>query len=325
VTLERYTKFGRVVRLEQDLRRTAVITVDESGQSVLDGERFEARPVEERAELPELPPEVVEAVAARIAAMLEPPLQIERLLITDGVARHRFECGAERNEWQDAAVRIHLAIAHPQRRLRALLDLGGTSFEERDLQEIHDTTSALLLPPASAGVSPGPLRLAPNVAAALWAAMATLVPVDREGMFSLRQTSRAAGAVDGRGRAITELTLIGAGAAALTNVFRPSYRARPAAAAFHIRATPGPGRVLVADPAEAIALLAPISVGDGSITMPVLLKRDGRSLPAEISRSLEEWCDGVTQVDAPERWYPFAAGALGSATIVKEPRSGDRR
>jgi hypothetical protein len=313
--LERYTKFGRVVRLEQDLRRTAVITGDESGQSVLEGERFEARPIEERADLPELPPESVEAVAARIAAMLEPPLQIERLLITNGVARHRFECGSERNEWQDAAVRIHLAIVHPQRRLRVLLDLGGSSFDELDLQEVRDTMSALLLPPAY-GASIGALRLAPNVAAALWAAMATLAPLDREGPFSLRQTSQPA-AVDGRGRSITDVTLIGAGAAAPTHVFRPSYRARPAGTAFGVRARPGSARVIVANPAEAVAILAPVSVRDGSITMPVLLKRDGRSLPSEICRSLEEWCEGVASVDSPERWYPLAAGALGSATLVE--------
>jgi hypothetical protein len=324
VTLERYTKFGRVVRLEQDLRRTALITVNESGQSVLDGERFEARPIDERAELPELPPESVEAVAARIAGMIEPPLQIERLLITHGVARHRFECGGEHNEWQDAAVRIHLAVAHPQRRLRALLDLGGTSFDELDLQEVRDTTSALLLPSAS-GAATGVIRLAPNVAAALWAAMATLAPVDREGPFSLRQTSQLA-AVDGRGSSITDVTLIGAGAAAPTHVFRPSYRTRPVPAAFGVRATlASPRIIIIANLAEAIALLAPVSVRDGSITLPVLLKRDGHSLPFEICRSFEEWCDGVAAVDSPARWYPLAAGALGSATWVNEPRSGDIR
>jgi hypothetical protein len=312
VTVERYTKLGRVVRLERDLRRTAIIRVDESGQSVLDAEMFEARPIEERGELAPPAVEDVEAMAARIAAMLHPPLVVERLLVTHGVARHRFECGEERNEWEESAARIHLSIAHPQRRLRALLDLGGTSFEELDLAEVRGTVNALLLPPRPAAA--GPLRLAPNVAAALFSAMATLAPVEREGSFSLRQSG---GGVDGRGRPIAELTLIGPRATAPMNVFRPSYRMRPAIAAFHVRAVVSSPRTTGTDSAEAVALLAPVSADGNEIAMTALVSHQGRSSVCEIRRSVEQWCDRVTGIDADERWYPLLAGVFGATMFME--------
>jgi hypothetical protein len=313
VTLERYTKFGRVVRLERDLRRTAIITVDESGESLLGDGSFEARPLDERIELPELHPELVESVAARIAAMLEPPVAIERLLITQGVSRHRFACGDERHEWQEEAARIHLALANPERHLRALLDLGAPSFETLDLHEIADAIGALALPagPPEEGST---VRLAPNVAAALWSAMATFAPYETKGGFSLRQTA----GIDGRGREIAQLALLGVDAGAPTNAFRPSYRARPIVAPFHVRAAAFSRVVEAAD--EAIALLAPMAIHDGTIEMAVLVKSGERSRTVRIEATVGQWAGGVEAIEAAERWYPLGAGVFGSRSTIARSR-----
>jgi len=103
----RYRKWGRVVRWENGV----VVRVEEAGEAI-EGEVFEARPIETRVEHPD------------VSLPAIPTLQnVERLIASEGVAVH--ECDGVR--WTEHTRRLHVALARAP--LRATVDLAEFDFD----------------------------------------------------------------------------------------------------------------------------------------------------------------------------------------------------
>jgi hypothetical protein len=267
---EVYRKRGRVVRREHG----HLVRVDEAGEAVENGETFSVAPLETTTRLPEIDAAEVERVARSIEDMVRPPLSLERLIVLHGEAEHEFDGIA----WRETSRRVHLSIARPP--IRAIVDLADFS-----LDVIARVIDALGRPPKRS--APKHVRLAPNVGAAL---LPFLI-----GTESLEQ---APAPHDGKGKPIERRRL---GKSHPANWFRPSYRARPVRAWFHLRAVRR-GEVDRQLP-EGIALLAPIANREIEV-----LCADGAAITVDISH--------IAAIAPTETWYPFAAGAFGAEIML---------
>ena len=232
--------------------------------------------------------------ADAIRALVQPPLSIERLIVSHGVAEH--EC--EGREWREESQRIHLAIRHDH--LRVLIDLGDSttrrlddSTTRRKATRLGDTIAALARSETAERAAPARLRLAPNVTAALLPALVGLAPPN----VRLVQT---AGGVDGYGNPIVE-----AEGEPWPNWYRPSYRVRPMRMPLNLR--------LQCDVTEmdrdrpmAVALLAPVAV----LVLHVLVADRARVYPATVR---------VARIDAvasEREWYPYGGGSFGAELML---------
>jgi len=218
-----YRKQGCSVRREGAYR----VIVDEAGEAIVrsDG-TFDSRPLDQSVDLPQPDGDAVDAMAREIDAIVEAPLSIERVIVSEGIIEH--ETGERR--WRESVRRIHLSIARPP--LRALIDLA--EFRTAGIRRIADAL-------ARAGVereAPKRLRLAEGVGAALLASLEI-------------EAVQTAAPHDGNGEPVEERPAHGTP----PNWFRPSYRMPPRRAWFHLRAVPF-GQIDPAVPV-AVALLAP--------------------------------------------------------------------
>ena len=164
----------------------------------------------EAKHLPEIDSTAANAAARAIEALVEPPLILERLIVSEGSAEH--DCNGAK--WSENTRRVHVAIARPP--IRAIVDLAGFSLE------VVERVVGALRRAGSEREAPRHVRLAPHVGAAL---LPSLV-----GAEDLEQ---AAAAHDGKGRPI-ERRRVSKSQPPIW--FRPSYRARPVRAWFHLRA-----------------------------------------------------------------------------------------
>lgn len=270
---ETYRKFGRVVRRENDL----LVRVDECGEAIEDAGRFTCSPVDEKRSLPNVDAGEVNDTADAIARLVKPPLTIERLIVSDGVALHRFG----EIEWSERSRRIHLAIARPP--YRALIDVAEFALDaiERvceSLARVGDERPAERV------------RLSESVGAAL---LPSLI-----GQIAMEQW---AAPHDGKGAWIANVAVA---RDVPPNWFRPSYRTRPVRAWFHLRAQPR-GAIDRTLP-EAIALLAPIH--DRSLR--VLCADGGRAFVTTVS------ADRIAGVAPSNHWYPYGAGCFGAELML---------
>jgi hypothetical protein len=274
---ERYRKRGRAVRRENRF----LIRVDEAGEAIDDGTIFRVRSLDEHPPPPDPDEQNVERTARAIQSLIEPPLKIERLIVSEGVAEH--ECDGI--HWSEAARRVHLSIARPP--LRAIVD--AADFSLAAIPRIADALRR------AGGERPAPrhLRLAEHVGAALLPSM-----VAAEGVEIFQSSAPH----DGRGQPIETCRVT---ATAPPNWFRPTYRLRPVRAWFHLRVGTT-GREIDRDTPEAVALLAPIS----GRTLRVLCVDGTRVYAAtvEVTRIL----DAV----ATSTWYPYAAGSFGAEMML---------
>jgi hypothetical protein len=277
---EIYRKFGRTVRYENG----TLVRVEEAGEAIETPDTFRCNPIREAARFSApVSTEEVEKTIDQIRSMVKPPLVIERLVASEGLAEHEF--GDRR--WRETTRRVHLSIARPPH--RAIIDLG-----DFDLADVQSAADAL----RNAGAerdAPQRLRLAPNVAAALLPSLVGIVPPN----VHLTQT---AGGLDGKGQPIDACSL---GGAPWPNWYRPSYRSRPLRAPFHLRAACDVTEIDENLP-RAIALLAP---PDG-LTLRVLCVGGAEAFPATVH---------VSRIDAiasASRWYPYGAGSFGSEMML---------
>jgi hypothetical protein len=272
---EVYRKRGRVVRYEHG----HVIRSIESGEAFDDGHLFRCGP-SVMTPLPEFRSEGAEVVA-RIASMIAPPLEIERLIVTEGIAEH--ECGDIR--WTEETKRIHLALKHHA--MRVIVDLA-----DFDLEEVRGAIGALY---RATNERPAPerVRLAPNVSAALLPSLAGTDVVE---------LWQSAAEHDGKGLPIIEQRLI---APPWPNWFRPSYRTRPVRMPLHLRAAASGDNINYSAP-EAVALLAPVA---GNV-LHVLCVDGDVVFPATIA------VERVLAVGPAKRWYPYGAGSFGAEMLV---------
>ena len=277
---EIYRKFGRTVRYENGM----LVRVEEAGEAIESEETFRCQPIGAGSHFAAaLDPGAVERTVDIIRAMIDPPLAIERLVVSDGVAEHEF---GERR-WRETRRRVHLSIARPP--LRAIVDLG-----DFDVSIISDIAQAL----GSVGPereAPARISLAPNVTAALLPSLVGVAPPN----IRLLQS---AGGLDGKGQRVESSELI---EPPWPNWYRPSYRTRPVRMPFHLRATCSVTEI-DEDLPRAIALLAP---PDG-LSLRVLCALGDKVFPATVH---------VTRIDAiaaATHWYPYGAGSFGSEMML---------
>ena len=269
---ETYRKWGRSVRREGE----HLVRVDEAGEAIEEGAVFRTRAIEETIDLATPDPEFVDATAREIRSMIQKPLMVERLFVSEAAIAH----SCERTRWTESPRRIHLSIARPP--IRALIDVA--QFQLDPLRQI----AAALIRAGDEREPPRRIRLAEHVGAAL-------LPHIRV------EKLQSAGAHDGYGRPIREWRIT---SDRPPNWFRPSYRIRPRRAWFHQRVDAFGEMDL--DAPVAIALLAPI--GEGAIR--VLCAERNRVYPTTVP------IRGVAAARATETWYPYGAGAFGAELML---------
>jgi hypothetical protein len=272
---EVYRKRGRVIRRE----REHLVRVSEAGEAVDDGATFSVMP-RETAHLLEIDSTAVNAAARAIEALVEPPLLLERMIVSEGSAEH--VCNGVK--WGENTRRVHVAIARPP--IRVIVDLADFSLE------IVGRVVAALRRAGGEREAPRHVRLAAHVGAAL------LPSFSPSKELTLHQS---AAPHDGKGQPIRRRSVT---AGRPTNWFRPSYRVRPVRAWFHLRAE-AKGEI-DGDLPEAIALLAPIE----GHSLRVLCVHRSVAFPTVVA------IGGVLAARPTDEWYPYAAGAFGAEIML---------
>ena len=272
MTAEVYRKRGRSVRREgQNL-----VWVDEAGEAVEDRGRFRTRTLDEAVEVAAPEAAGVEAAAREIESIVNAPLTIERLLVSEGVVTHEFG----EVEWSETSRRVHLSISRPP--LRVIFDLAQFQFDA------IRTAAVALMRAGSERPAPRRIRLSAHVGAALLPFLAV-------------QKSQTAAPRDGKGQPIEPHRVTNERP---PNWFRPSYRVRPRRAWFHLRVEEF-GEIDPDAPA-AIALLA--SAGRREIRL-LCVERDA-VYPATVPMR------PILAARPAEEWYPYGAGAFGAELIL---------
>ena len=269
---EIYRKRGRSVRREGRY----LVWADEAGEAFDEQAIFRTRTMDEAVDLPAPDAAAVVAAAREIEACIEPPLTIERMLVSDGIVAHQFGEVA----WSESPRRVHLSIARAP--LRILFDFADFHLDVvRRAADLLNRAGAERKPPER-------IRLADHVGAAL-------VP-----FASVEKVQTAMGR-DGRGQLIEERRWT---PEAPPNWFRPSYRVRPRKAWFHLRLE-SLGQIDASVP-EAIALLAPASRREIRV-----LCADGRDVyPTTIP------IRPIIAVRPAGTWYPYGAGTFGAEVML---------
>ena len=144
---EVYRKFGRVARYENGTR----IDVTEAGEAIETEETFIATPLRECG--PDIPvwPQIPEWPDRNVW-----PTQIERVILTHGIALHQFND----IEWREETRRLHVSLTHEK--LRVLIDLDDFDFDL--VRRIADRVQLA----TSEREPPKDVRFAPHVARSLW-------------------------------------------------------------------------------------------------------------------------------------------------------------
>ncbi|HUP59444.1 MAG TPA: hypothetical protein VNA69_03375 [Thermoanaerobaculia bacterium] len=274
---ETYRKRGTVVRWENG----TLVRVTENGVAIEDGNFFSCEP---ERRLPagrsaDILSAAVQQRARTIISMIEPPITIERLVLSHGIAEHDFNG----RTWSDEAQRLHLSLIH--KNIRALVD---------SIDDIPRVADALARCDGERD-APARLRLAPCVTAALVPSLIGLAPPNIE----LWQT---AGGIDGKGNAIEAVRIE---REPWPNWYRPSYRVRPIRMPLDVRIR-CEVIAIERDRPLAVALLAPI---DG-LTLRVLVDDGERAWPATVR---------VTRIDAVADeavWYPYGGGSFGAEMML---------
>jgi len=280
---ERYRKWGRVVRLERD----SLISADEAGEAIEDGELFTARPLGENVDL-QLPVGDVEAFASEVRACVPESVELERLIVSAGVADHEF--GSVR--WRERTARAHVALVNRSRRLRVTLDLGAESCAGIALRDVRVVGEGLARVSTHAAAPPL-MVIAPYAASAM---LPMLVNV--EGITLIQ----SAGGRDGKGARIEERVISDA---PFPNWFRPSYRVRPVRLPFHLRAD---ATAAAADwPVPRVIAITGVR---GHCDFDVLCDDGERVFETVIA------IDRVRAVGPPAGWYPHGAGVFGSELLL---------
>ena len=277
---EIYRKWGRVARWDHGV----LVRVDEAGESRDSAGEFRVEPMLMRGApvtVPHPDAEAVERAAEEIVAMVEPPLTIERLIVTEGVALHQF--GPVR--WQERTRRLHLSLARPP--FRMLIDTARFELDRTLLTAFAQMT-----------LEPGPLPARVVLEPPVSAAFLTLSLAD----LPLEQSQ---GELDGKGQPILQSPV---SSAAPPNWYRPSYRVRPVRSWFHLRAV-AHGIIDEAAP-RAVALLSFPTAG----RIHVLCVEGGSVSPRWISAGR------VVAAGPPVAWYPYGAGCWGADILLESNR-----
>lgn len=270
-----YRKRGKVVRWENGI----LIRVSESGWARETGDMFEcaplsgARSAEDGDDL---------AFSLPLSALRPPPpVHIERLLLTHGIAHHEY--GDKR--WSEETRRLHLSLV--RERMRVLVD--QATFATDDIAHI----AAVFARAETTEREPPPrVCLAPRVTAALLPSLIGLAPPN----VRLLQT---AGGIDGRGEPVAEAHQ------EWPNWYRPSYRVRPVRMPLDLRLECEVTDI-ERDRPRAIALMAP----PDRLTVRVLIEDGRRAYPSTVR------INRIDAVAAERVWYPYGGGSFGAEMML---------
>lgn len=285
-----YRKRGSVVRWENG----TLVRVAERGMAIEKEELFECHP-DRSGDVPDVDDSRVVAAALAVQTAAG-DVEIERLIVIEGIAEHECEEGDEgsmRRAWTEHTRRMHLSLVRA--RTRAILDLGF--FETKDVARV---ASILARADGVERGAPPRLRLAPHVTAALIPSLAGIAPPN----VRLVQT---AGGVDGYGEPIVEASPSSSNI--WPNAFRPSYRVRPMRMPMQLRLECDVTAIDRSRPVAA-ALLAPVSIENGALVLRVLVDDGERAFPSTVR---------VARIDAvsDERiWYPYGGGSFGAEMML---------
>jgi hypothetical protein len=274
-----YRKRGASVRWENGV----LVRVVESGIAIERDGELVCRPAGAEP-LPLPPSDSVLATVAVVKETVKAPLQIERLVVAEGVAEHQY---GDRT-WQERALRTHVSIVAG--RERALVHVGG-----HQVDDVLEVVEALSRCDGVERPAPPQLRLAPRVTAGLLPSLAGIAPPNV-------QLFRSAGASDGRGADVQDHLLR---RGPWPNWYRPSYRTRPVRMPFDLRLECDVSEIDAGRP-RAVALLAP----PRGLRLRVLVDDGERAFPAVVR---------VVRIDAvshERRWYPFGAGSFGAELML---------
>lgn len=324
--VERYKKNGRTLRLEWYRGREAVIETVESGQAEQHALSFAAFSDGERSSSqdPVLDESVVE-VGRRLRQGSDSST-LERLLAAGGHATHWCFDGAVERTWSENSFRLHLQMMNASLQRRLVLDRGGAELSCVNLEEIEMVMSAFARvrsEPASS--MHGPLVLQPSVSAYLWSALPLLERLRLRPGLSLMQSTHEAYDVDGRGRRIVSQPLFSSilgQRLQFPNVFRPSYRYPPLAAPFHVQLTGLQKLNPTSKPLTARACLSPMVVTPDEIDVVLLCMRPGERgwFAARLRMAPEDLLERVAGETGQREWFPYGAGAYGTAVVVDDVR-----
>lgn len=296
-----YRKAGTTVRLESARGCRTIIRLVEHGVAEEKGRSFCCASSQEGAEAIEVSAGVATAIERSILPLSSP---VERMTIVVGTARHSFES----RRWEESQVRVHLSLTHGSSRVT--LDLGGGTWTDAHDACVQKTAAALGRVRGKS--SPGPVLLNAPVSARLWPEILMSALESSSGVpFVLAQSRHPAFRYDGYGIEIDNFALCDRSTVASPdrwpNVYRPTYRSRPASAAFHLRA-----ELPAADELprrEALAILGAPSVQNGRIRAEVLCD-DGSSAIIDTDAGMLRSAGGE-----PE-WFPYGAGSWGIPVVV---------
>lgn len=281
-----YRKQGESVRWENG----AMICVRESGRAWEDGELFVCEPepwIDDGSRFCDEGQQTLQRLAESVS-WLARGAGIERLIVAEGVATHRF---GERS-WSEHTRRIHLSLL--RQRQRVLLDLA--SFD--DLSEVTEVAGVLSGWDGRERPAPQCVRLAPRVTAAL---LPSFIQRPPDGA----RIVQAGGGVDGYGEAIED-----AAQPPWPSSYRPSYRTRPVARPMNLRVEPDSGTAIDASLPLAVALLGRASDPPGPASRRMLVLDRGVAYAAAIP------IGRVLAAGPPRSWYPYGGGSFGAEMML---------
>ena len=305
---ERYEKAGRVFRVDVTFDGVVESHFLERGVATSESGSFFARSLPLSAAKTPVESEAARQIVRKITALISPPLSIERLVVTAGESQQRCVRGDDDRTWNECIVRLHLSIAHRGHRVRTEIDLSAADAALIDLDVVERAVSMLAGMSLQAG-TPDRVMLLPNVCAALNATIASSAEALARSGVSLQQEQHESFLFDGRGEQLQRMALTSG--QQWPNVFRPSYRLPPVAMPFHVAMS---SEVEPANdaPIVAAALLEPFTIREGWLTARLLSTH-----PVEVRIPIEQLGRRLHRISADRKWFPYAAGAWGTNTILE--------
>jgi hypothetical protein len=312
--IETYEKRGVAVRVERNGRATSTIISREHGRALRERGHFRAETCGERPLA--IAPDVAGALetARRIASLERGSVTVERVTVVAGFAEHSVSYGGDVVSWSEEVARVHLSLVHAGRGLRAGIDLGSDRVATIPLEFAADAARALDAVEAPRSPYSGLAELAPPVAASLWRVVAAHPALLEDSRLRLEQSTHPSWPFDGAGRKVEAHPVDGDSPPAH---FRPSFRAAPVPAWFHLRASlPGVGRLRRRAGFRIVALLSPFALGRSTLSARVLAASGADSFAMRLELPREGLAGHVVRISRRAAWFPLEAGAWGSDTLV---------
>jgi hypothetical protein len=311
---EIYEKRGASVRIERSGRATSTVVSSEHGRAIRERSRFSAESLGERR-LP-LAPDVAGAaeVARRLTSLEGGRVAIERMTVAAGVAEHAVSTGDSSFTWTEEVARVHVSFVNRDRAMRASVDLGAECVPKLPIDVAIEIASSLEAAGTPRASFDGLVELSPFVSASLWVFVSHHHSLLDGSRLDVAQSMHPAWPYDGSGRRVERHAVTDAAPPAL---FRPSFRAAPAPAWLHLRASLRvAGRLRKRAGARAVALLSPFRIARSGVSAGVLVVSGSESFAMTLEIPRERFAHSIVRISSRGTWFPLEAGAWGSNTLL---------